>query len=170
MRKVLGIVLAVLALAAALRLGTAVLSRDGGCQAGADPVPDGAPPEADRPAGGLWVINVDRRGETKLDGSRIAFGEGGDGSLSVVNVDGSGRRRLVGDTIRNWNKFGYAWSRDSRRIAFEAHGGYYGTWLGVLNAEGRGLRRIARHCAGTGPASSRRSAHRLLRRIRTAPQ
>jgi Tol biopolymer transport system component len=50
--------------------------------------------------------------------------------------------------------FGYAWSKDSRRIAFEAHGGYYGTWLGVVDVDGTGLHRIAEHCGGSSVAWS----------------
>ena len=33
-------------------------------------------------------------------------------------------------------------------------GGYYGSWLGIIRPDGRGLRHIASHCGGGNPTWS----------------
>jgi Tol biopolymer transport system component len=91
------------------------------------------------------------------DGGRIVFSNdaypvASNERLEVINADGSGRRILTAD-----RRFRYQhadWSPDGQRITFSALGGYYGSWIGVVGADGRGLRRIARHCSGVHPTWS----------------
>jgi len=91
------------------------------------------------------------------DGKQIVFSNdaypvSSDERLEVINADGSGRHVLTAD-----RRFRYQhadWSPNGAQIAFSAIGGYYGSWIGVVRADGTGLRRIARHCSGTHPAWS----------------
>jgi Tol biopolymer transport system component len=79
------------------------------------------------------------------DGARIAFDDLTASSLDVINVDGTGRHVVV-NLPGPYNMFGPAWSPDSRRLVFEVHGGAY--FLGVVNADGTDLHRVAARCSG----------------------
>jgi len=75
------------------------------------------------------------------DGTRVAFLSNRDGwndwELFVVGADGRGERRLTrGVSVSP----PLVWSPDGRRIAF--HGWGYGGSLGVVDADGSGLRRL----------------------------
>jgi Tol biopolymer transport system component len=250
-KKFIPVVCGLLAIAAAVRIGSAAASRPAACRAGADPTPPGAPPPPSAPTDrrGVWVVNVDGSGERQIptgqpggwpsvaafawsrdgmkiaytdtnaglmvttvdgtgfvdlgvaaanpawsvDGAKLAFVSNG---IDVMNSDGSGRLTIVPpnpnqprdpawspdgrqlaywgwsgrDAIQVTNSDGSSqqtvaaerdfrlsgpnWSPDGRRIAFAATGGYYGTWLGIVRADGTGLRRIASHCGGANPAWS----------------
>jgi Tol biopolymer transport system component len=89
---------------------------------------------------------------TQIVFSASAYPDTSDERLEVINADGSARHILTAD-----RRFRYQhadWSPDGAQITFSAIGGYYGSWVGVVRADGRGLRHIARHCSGVHPVWS----------------
>ena len=99
---------------------------------------------------GIYLINVDGTGLCKLtsvsednflqgvgpvwspDGNKLAFYDFG--AINVINADGSGRKELTGGNAPPQ----HAWSPDGQRIAFIDAS----SELSVINADGRGLRRL----------------------------
>jgi Tol biopolymer transport system component len=113
-------------------------------------------------AGGLSVVNADGSGKQRLtsagystpawspDGRKIAFGAG-KSNVWVMNADGSEPLNLTPDPGASDSD--PVWSPDGRRIAFLrqwSHRGKRGRspWefeVYVMNADGSGQRRLARH-------------------------
>src|SRR5262245_35454339 len=125
--------------------------------------------------GTVWVMNPDGRDQRRLtnggvpgcgrerdhawspDGRQIAFvthepdpprlGPGNPREIYVMDPDGSGQRSLPPDD--NASEKSPAWSPDGRQVAF------FATGLRVVNADGSGLRRLARNGWGdSAPAWS----------------
>jgi Tol biopolymer transport system component len=127
---------------------------------------------------GIQVINADGSQRTRLtspgagdpanedtakqpawspDGSRIVFNAQSlpvtsSERLEIMNADGTNRRVLTAD--HRFRLGQPSWSPDGTRIAFRASGGYYGSWMGIISPEGKGLRRVGEHCSGGHPAWS----------------
>jgi len=98
-------------------------------------------------AGGIYTINADGTGETRLagtsndeawpawspDGTKLAFRSLTAGGIVVANVDGTARRTVTKDDVAS-----PAWSPDGRRIAYSRSGHIY-----VVNLDGTGEKRLA---------------------------
>jgi WD40-like Beta Propeller Repeat len=100
--------------------------------------------------GDIYSVRADGTGETRLttsphaegqpawspNGAKIAFVDESSSSpgINVVNADGTGAMRLT-----NGNASAPAWSPDSSRMAF-----IRGVELWIVNADGSGVRRLAR--------------------------
>ena len=83
------------------------------------------------------------------DGGKIAYVATDGTAIEIINVDGSDRRTLT--THRHFTFSNPDWSPDGQRIIFAAAGGYYGSWLGIVNADGSAFHKIATHCDGSHP-------------------
>lgn len=66
---------------------------------------------------------------------------GGHAGVYVVDADGR-ERRLTPPSVLDYH--GSSWSPDGRRIAFAAGDGR-GGWVGVMNADGSGRRKLTKH-------------------------
>jgi serine/threonine protein kinase len=108
----------------------------------------------DGPACGLFLINIDGSGTTRLtttaddtvpswspDGSKVAFAckAGDTWDICTVNIDGSDRKSLTANNPEN--DVNPAWLPDSSGIVFvSARQGRWEIW--VMNADGSGQRKL----------------------------
>jgi hypothetical protein len=102
---------------------------------------------------GLWTVNVDGTGRTRLttngndsspdwspDGSKIAFGSNRDGNWEIysMNPDGSGITRLTNNPTSDGIP---VWSPDGKRIAFRSDRS--GSWaVYVMDADGSNVTKL----------------------------
>jgi Tol biopolymer transport system component len=111
-----------------------------------------APAPQEKGLSGIYLINVDGTGLRKVtsteapsglvlspDSEQIAFNNSnitGD-PTNVINTDGSGRKPLA-------EGHSAVWSPDSQKIAFVNESSTNVQWLHVINADGSGVRRLAK--------------------------
>jgi len=89
------------------------------------------------------------------DGRTIAFAayDGQSNRVFVINTDGSGKRALTHGITETF----MSWSPDARKIAFFDAGA-----LSVVNADGSGLRRLARNAAFQGGPTWSHDGQKLI--------